>query len=469
MNPANPFDSVESDKTIIKPRLGKAPAKPEEHREPKDVNFFEARFEAQSLSFKSFPESATASNPASPEKLWATIAHASEDWIEGANPNALLASAKPLIRYARLLKEHSFDAEAMSRFLTLQLGKFEQRAQQAACDKVETEAAKYVLCTVLDEFAGDSIWGGSGVWARHSMLLIHFRETWGGEKVFQLLERFQRDPKRFIQSLELIYCCMGVGFKGKFHIQHEGDLAHQALKSQLFKQIRLQRGNTPEALADDWTSKAPKHRTRLRVIPWWLAPVGTVCLLSLLYMGVLFHLHGIAQDSANVIANIRPTPPNFGSIAEVKSDMSLSIRLRDLLSDEIARSAVSLDQRGVNTVLTVGGDGMFDSGQVTLKPQILALMNRVVQSLQQVEVTVLVQGHTDGQAIRSLRFPSNWELSEARAEAVSNYFQSRGLRHAIRKEGLGESQPVANNATPEGRALNRRVEIQLTPLNNQVL
>lgn len=462
MSAYNPFDSIESDKTIIKPRLGKTSPQSDAARTGNP-------FEAQHLSFESPRKPNSILHNASPEKLWGTLAHASENWIEEANHNPLLACAKPLIRYSKLFKEHSFDAEAMSRFLSLQLGKFEQRAQQAGCDKVETEAARYVLCTVLDEFAGESLWGGSGVWAKHSMLLIHFRETWGGEKVFQLLERFQRDPRRFIQSMELIYSCMAVGFKGKFHIQQEGELAHQALKSQLFKQIRLQRGNSPEALADEWASKAPKHRARLRVIPWWLIPVGTVCLLSLLYMGILFHLHSLAQDSTDVIANIRPTPPNFGAMAEVKPDMNLSIRLRDLLSDEIARSAVSLEQRGLNTVLTVGGDGMFDSGQVTLKPQILSLMNRVLQSLQQVEVAVVVQGHTDSQAIRSLRFPSNWELSEARADAVSHYFQSLGLRHTIRKEGLGDSQPVADNATAEGRALNRRVEIQLTPLKNQVL
>lgn len=462
MNSSNPFDSFETDKTIIKPKLGKSeyPAGSQSN-----INLFEA----QSMSFNSSLKNSATLHQDIPEKLWNSLSYANEDWIEGANPNPLLAAARPLVRFARLLKDHSLDAETMSRFLTTQLGKFEQRAQQAPCDKVEIEAAKYVLCTVLDEFAGDSIWGGSGIWAKHSMLLIHFRETWGGEKVFQLLERFQRDPKRFIQSMELIYSCMAMGFKGKFHIQSEGDLAHQALKSQLFKQIRLQRGNTPDALADHWTSKAPTQRTRLRVIPWWLAPVSTVCLLSVLYMGILFRLHNLAQESTDVIANIRPTPPNFGTLAEVKSDLSLSLRLRDLLSDEIARSAISLEQRGMNTVLTVGGDGMFDSGQVTLKPQILSLMNRVVQSLQQVEVAVLIQGHTDSQAIRSLRFPSNWELSEARAEAVSKYFQSLGLRHAIRKEGLGESQPLADNTTPEGRALNRRVEIQLTPLNNQAL
>lgn len=462
MNSSNPFDSFETDKTIIKPKLGKS----NYSSEPKSqIN----PFEAHAMSLDSAVKNPAPFHQDTPEKLWNSVSHANEDWIEGANPNPLLAAARPLIRYARLLKEHSLDAEEMSRFLSMQLGKFEQRAQQAACDKVETEAAKYVLCTVLDEFAGDSIWGGSGIWAKHSMLLIHFRETWGGEKVFQLLERFQRDPKRFIHSMELIYSCMAMGFKGKFHIQTEGDLAHQALKSQLFKQIRLQRGQMPDALADEWTSKAPTQSTRLKVIPWWLAPVGTMCLLSMLYMGILFHLHSLAQESTDAIANIRPTPPNFGTLAAVKSDMNLSIRLSDLLSDEIARSAISLEQRGLNTVLTVGGDGMFDSGQVTLKPQILSLMNRVVQSLQQVEVVVLIQGHTDSQAIRSLRYPSNWELSEARAEAVSKYFQSLGLRHAIRKEGLGESEPLADNSTPEGRALNRRVEIQLTPLNNQAL
>ena len=68
-------------------------------------------------------------------------------------------------------------------------------------------------------------------------------------------------------------------------------------------------------------------------------------------------------------------------------------------------------------------------------------------------------GYTDNQPIRTLRFPSNWELSKARAESVSRLIAARIPGSRIGSDGRGEADPVAPNDTPQGRAKNRRVEI----------
>ena len=86
---------------------------------------------------------------------------------------------------------------------------------------------------------------------------------------------------------------------------------------------------------------------------------------------------------------------------------------------------------------------------------------------------VLVSGHTDDRPIRSVRFPSNWELSQERARAVAGQLdQSVRTPGRISTEGRGEADPIADNATPAGRAQNRRVEITVfaTPaeLNKEV-
>ena len=74
---------------------------------------------------------------------------------------------------------------------------------------------------------------------------------------------------------------------------------------------------------------------------------------------------------------------------------------------------------------------------------------------------MLVTGHTDNQPIRSLRFPSNWHLSQSRAEAFRNLLAERVEIGRLRAEGRADAEAVADNATPAGRAKNRRVEVTL--------
>jgi type VI secretion system protein ImpK len=86
----------------------------------------------------------------------------------------------------------------------------------------------------------------------------------------------------------------------------------------------------------------------------------------------------------------------------------------------------------------------------------------IADALNQVPGQVVISGHTDNVPIRSMRYPSNWVLSEARANAVRQILASRVAPERITAQGLADTQPVATNNTPENRALNRRVEITLT-------
>ena len=74
---------------------------------------------------------------------------------------------------------------------------------------------------------------------------------------------------------------------------------------------------------------------------------------------------------------------------------------------------------------------------------------------------VLITGHTDNQPIRTARFPSNWHLSQERADVVRAELGKRIEADRIRAKGLADTQPIADNATAAGRARNRRVEVTL--------
>jgi len=80
----------------------------------------------------------------------------------------------------------------------------------------------------------------------------------------------------------------------------------------------------------------------------------------------------------------------------------------------------------------------------------------------QVPGNVLITGHTDNQPIRSMRFPSNWHLSQERANTVRDLLQAHGVNaERLRAEGRADGEPVVDNTTPSNRAVNRRVEVIL--------
>jgi outer membrane protein OmpA-like peptidoglycan-associated protein len=130
--------------------------------------------------------------------------------------------------------------------------------------------------------------------------------------------------------------------------------------------------------------------------------------------------------------------------------------------DRLAASAAgSIKQETRGTVITIPGSVLFASAKSALLPGAQTKLNAVADALKdQADHEIIVEGHTDAQGSDA----SNVELSQARAQSVRDYLVSRGVpANRIRAQGLGEARPVADNATPEGRANNRRVEIIVAP------
>jgi outer membrane protein OmpA-like peptidoglycan-associated protein len=109
-------------------------------------------------------------------------------------------------------------------------------------------------------------------------------------------------------------------------------------------------------------------------------------------------------------------------------------------------------------VLTLSGSVLFATGKSTLLPTSKGRLNDVARALKEDPRSITIVGHTDSQGADEM----NMKLSQARAESVRTYLTSQGVpADRVRAEGLGETQPVVDNGTAEGRANNRRVEIIL--------
>ncbi len=103
---------------------------------------------------------------------------------------------------------------------------------------------------------------------------------------------------------------------------------------------------------------------------------------------------------------------------------------------------------------------LFDSGSASVKVEANEILAQIARVLAMVPYEVRVEGHTDNIPIHTSRFPSNWDLSAARALAVVQEFIGNGIPpERFQVIGFGEFRPIAANDTPEGRSQNRRVEI----------
>lgn len=132
------------------------------------------------------------------------------------------------------------------------------------------------------------------------------------------------------------------------------------------------------------------------------------------------------------------------------------------LRQQLEGTGVSVTRDGDHITLNMPGNVTFASDSSDLKPDFFPVLDSVTLVLKEYDKTVVeVAGHTDSTGSDQY----NQALSERRAATVASYLVNRGvLEMRMIRVGLGESRPVADNATPEGRALNRRVELTLVPV-----
>ena len=320
--------------------------------------------------------------------------------------------------------------------------------------------ARYVLCTAVDETVLNTPWGSQSIWATQTLLGTFHNETWGGEKFFQLLDRLIQEPARNLHLLELMYLCLSLGFEGKFRVQERGRAMLGSVQDNLYQTIRLHRGDIEQELSPRWTGVRDQRTKLARYVPLWVVAAVSAGLLLLVYSVFLISINSSASPAlAEMAALGRNVPP----LVRDRVFVAPPVRdLRDFLQDEINAGLVQVADVNRGQVVTMKGDGLFASGSAEVQRDSAPLLIAIADALNQVPGQVTVTGHTDNIPIRSLRYPSNWVLSEARADAVRQILASRVDPGRMTAQGLADTQPVAPNDTAANRALNRRVEILLT-------
>ncbi len=153
---------------------------------------------------------------------------------------------------------------------------------------------------------------------------------------------------------------------------------------------------------------------------------------------------------------------------QVKQQSAAFAQMQDAMKAELASKEVTLKELEGKLTLTMVEAILFDSGRADVKKEGKEALKKVAGVLKEVkDQDVVIAGYTDNvqmSASLAKKFATNWELSAARAISVVKLLQADGVDPALLcASGFSEYRPVADNATPEGRAKNRRMEIILMP------
>ena len=390
-----------------------------------------------------------------------------------AADNPLVAAAGPLLMLAALIRGSASqpDVEGLRRRVASELRAFEERAGRLELPRQTVRQARFALAATIDDLAQNTPWGGNDVWARRSMVTLFDREAIGGERFYEVLEQAHAQPGANLWLLELMYLCLSFGFEGKLRVSRRGPDELARLRNGLYATIRNQRGEIERGLSPHWRGMEVAHRALKRRFPLWVVGVVTAGIMAFTWLGLTYLLNIESDEALAAMAAVPGIEAEEGRapvpLPEPEPDPerpSPLAGLKGFLEPEIRAGLVEVFGKGQTVVVRLSLPTMFASGSDRLSDEARGILERVAKGLETEPGAVEVVGHSDNVPIRTARFPSNWALSEARAEAAAGVVRA-GLSDPARVsvEGRGASEPIADNSTAAGRAKNRRIEVTLKP------
>lgn len=372
-----------------------------------------------------------------------------------AGVNALVGAANALLDLVvplRIMAAHP-NVEGLRLQLVDAIKRFEADARAAAVAPEAVAAARYCLCTFLDETISSTPWGGGGVWASHSLLVAFHNEVSGGERFFLILQKLCQAPRANLDALELMYLCLALGMEGRYRVLDNGRAQLDTVRERLQQLIRKERGPVEAGLSPHWQGAAAPGANLLRGMPAWGVAAAAVLLLVLLQLGLHFLLERRAEPVLALLERSRLGLPQPQLLQRPPPQ-----RVIPFLAREIEQGLVSVTETAQSATIVLHGDAAFASGSARVLASYDPLLDRIGAALAALSGEVRVIGHADDQAPRGGR--SNLELSRLRAESVAALLAKRaGPPSRYQAEGRGASEPVAPNDSAANRARNRRVVI----------
>ncbi len=454
MNKDDPFSNhsyIDDDKTILRPMPGGRKSQGQANTPPpiSSPRNFETTDVTKGLT----------------ESLRQACARSTSNPITGAAISLL-----SLVTQLRNTSSHP-DIVGLRMSVIEEVKQFDIKIRSQNVSSEQAQAARYVLCSLLDETILNTPWGCNSIWSTQGLLILFHKETFGGEKFFLILKNCIQQPGTHLDLLELLYFCLCLGFEGRYRVEDHGLSKLNEIRENTFQIIQRQRGDVERSLSLHWQGIKDKRNVLAKFVPLWVIAAVAFLVLMLVFLGFLYLINSASnpilaelytlKDSFNVQPITVPVVETAQTPAAISTPSQLD-ELSTFLQPEVESGQVELLQRNGKTVIRIISKGFFASGSDKISTQYYPLLDKISQALSKVPQRITVVGHTDSSAIFSAKFPSNWDLSKARAIAVSEVLTNNNkLNTTIVSEGRADTQPVVPNDSPEHKAMNRRVEIIL--------
>lgn len=383
--------------------------------------------------------------------------------VSGIGTNPIVDAATTLIALAVELRNTAVvnNVDLLHKQCLNQMREFENQLRKADIEMDDISDARYCLCTVIDEAVLNTPWGTNSMWSTKSLLSIFYKQTWGGEQFFAILDSRMGNPARNKHLLEFMYICLELGFEGKYRVDPNGYKQLDEYKDRLYRELSRLKGELSRELSPNWRSNVPEIINSSKKVPVWMMALVLSAALLGLYMTLSYKLSQQADPVYTRFATLIPEIQVESENSQMFVDYAN--QLRQLLSTEIEMNKLMVVEKVDRVSIIILNGQMFDSGSANLNESYMPLLEKVGQVLTTVPGKIEVIGHSDDQKIFTARYHSNWELSLARANSVVRYLSgNERLATRMTAEGRGDAEPMFKNDSDENRAKNRRVEIMLS-------
>ncbi len=181
-------------------------------------------------------------------------------------------------------------------------------------------------------------------------------------------------------------------------------------------------------------------------------------------LGSLKGALGVLPQQQSVMFQWEPIMPQLSDFENRRMQKVIS-ELRNMLKEEGIKEDVTLEATKDGIIVRLDSPILFEIGEARIKRDAFPILDKIIEMSEDWSNNIRVEGHTDNIPIHTSQYPSNWELSTARALSVLRFFLNHGQiePQQLAAVGYGEYHPLVPNDTPENRAMNRRVEIYIKP------
>jgi type VI secretion system protein ImpK len=357
---------------------------------------------------------------------------------------------------------HHPDPKALYQQIAESLKTIDLQLKNQGLPKESIITARYIVCAYLDEMVMSTPWGGQSLWATRNLLMTFHKNNQGGAQFFEIIKLLIQSPALNLDLIELCYLILDLGFQGRYRISDTGSIEVASIQDNLYQIISTYRPAAVKQLSNNWRGAVDEKQKTLSGNSRLLITAGVSLLVSILVFTVLLILLSqksdpIAVKAASVASNLQPIVRNNRPI---KRTTHLSY-VRDQLKHDITQNNLSVEDISGGIRIIVFGSNLFKPSSAKLTKQKEITIANIISSLKNTPGFIQITGHTDDIPIRTLQFPSNWELSSKRAEEIVNLLQTHMPDREIVGEGVADSAPIVPNNSRENRAINRRIEINL--------